>query len=89
MRKLLVDAGFREVSIAVVRQLLRFTSPREYVRLQVGATPMASLLEGMAEEEKASRIDAITASLAQALERGPNGRALQSLQEAFVVNARR
>jgi ubiquinone/menaquinone biosynthesis C-methylase UbiE len=86
---LLVGAGFRDVTLQTVTQIIRFTSPREYVQLQILATPMAALVESLDEEQRTTRIDAITASLTRALSSDGGRGGLESPQEAFIVTARR
>jgi hypothetical protein len=39
LRRLVVDAGFDDVVLLSVTQTIMFRSPRDYVRLQVAATP--------------------------------------------------
>ena len=89
IRRLLVAPGFRDVALHTVRQIIRFTSPREYVRLQIRATPMAALVESLDEERRNTTIDAITTSLTIALSSDRSRRELESPQEALVVTARR
>jgi len=48
-----VRAGLRDVTIDTVTQTIRFSSAREYVRLQIAATPMAGLVRDM--EKRAAR----------------------------------
>ncbi len=48
LRTLVAGAGFRDVMIRTTTQQIRFPSPREYVRLQLAATPMAGLVSGIA-----------------------------------------
>jgi SAM-dependent methyltransferase len=44
LRSLLADAGFHSVVIDTASKLVRFPSPADYVRIQVAATPLASLV---------------------------------------------
>jgi ubiquinone/menaquinone biosynthesis C-methylase UbiE len=89
LNRLVSEAGFHDVVINIVRQTLQFTSLREYVRLQLAATPMAGLVQTMSEERRNGIVDAITGSLAQALSAAGDGETLISSQEAFVVTARK
>ncbi len=41
---LLADAGFRGIAIATATKIIRFPSPADYVRLQLTATPLATLM---------------------------------------------
>jgi ubiquinone/menaquinone biosynthesis C-methylase UbiE len=43
LRLLVAEAGFRDVAIVTERKLIHFPSPTEYVRIQLAATPLASL----------------------------------------------
>ena len=89
LHRLLADAGFREVTIQTAVQTIRFTSPREYVRLQIAATPMAGMVAGMESTRREAVIDAITDALATTLGRNPGTEELASPQESFVALARR
>jgi ubiquinone/menaquinone biosynthesis C-methylase UbiE len=88
LRQLIADAGFRDVVLQSVTQTIRFTSPREYVRLQIAATPMAAMVAGMEGDRRDAVIDAITASLVSSLSKA-GGEDLTSPQEALVVQARK
>ena len=72
-----------------VVQTIRFTSPREYVRLQDRATPMAGMVAGMESTKRETVIKAITDTLATSLGRNPGTEGLTSPQEGFVTLARR
>jgi ubiquinone/menaquinone biosynthesis C-methylase UbiE len=43
---LLANAGFADVRVETVMRSVRFASPKEWVRIQFAATPLAALLEG-------------------------------------------
>jgi ubiquinone/menaquinone biosynthesis C-methylase UbiE len=87
--QLITGAGFRDVVLQTVTQTIRFTSPREYVRLQIGATPMADLVAGMDGVRRQALVDAIAADLIAALTSFSEKGELASPQEAYVVLARR
>jgi ubiquinone/menaquinone biosynthesis C-methylase UbiE len=87
--QLITGAGFRDVVLQTVTQTIRFTSPREYVRLQIGATPMADLVAGMDGGRRQALVDAIAADLIAALTSFSEKGELASPQEAYVVLARR
>lgn len=89
IHELLVGAGFRNVSLQTATQIIRFTSPREYVQLQIRATPMAALLESLDEEQRNMKIDAITSSLTRALSSDRDRGELESSQEALTATAQR
>jgi ubiquinone/menaquinone biosynthesis C-methylase UbiE len=44
LRRLLADANFYEIVIDTTTKLVHFPSPAEYVRIQLAATPLASLV---------------------------------------------
>jgi ubiquinone/menaquinone biosynthesis C-methylase UbiE len=86
LHRLMIDAGFIDVTLEPVTQTIRFASPRDYVRLQIAATPMAAMVAGMESDRRDAVIDAITGSLVSSL--GSAGdEDLASPQEAFVVQA--
>jgi ubiquinone/menaquinone biosynthesis C-methylase UbiE len=48
---LLADAGFAQIEVSTVTQQIKFPSVFDYVRFQLIATPMATLLNGRADRE--------------------------------------
>jgi ubiquinone/menaquinone biosynthesis C-methylase UbiE len=52
LRRLVADAGFHSIEIETVSKLVRFPSPADYVRIQLAATPLASVV---AQYDTASR----------------------------------
>jgi ubiquinone/menaquinone biosynthesis C-methylase UbiE len=44
LRRLVADAGFHSIEIETVSKLVRFPSSADYVRIQLAATPLASLV---------------------------------------------
>jgi hypothetical protein len=52
LRELVAAAGFRGVTIDTTTPRIQFSSPREYVRLQIAATPMAELVSGMRTDQR-------------------------------------
>lgn len=90
LRALVTGAGFRDVTIRTVTQQIRFPSPREYVRLQLAATPMAGLVSGMESGKRNALVDAIASDLRTAMQGGDMAKVeLTFPQEAHVVLARR
>jgi ubiquinone/menaquinone biosynthesis C-methylase UbiE len=88
LRQLAVGQGFRDVSVYTVTQTLRFASPKEYVHMQMTATPMASLVADMENGPLDALMAAIAGDLSAALCRdGKEG--LISPQEAHVLLARK
>ena len=69
--------------------MIKFPSAREYVRLQLAATPQASLLKSMNAAQRDALIDTITADLSASLGTACNAAGLASPQEAHVLLARK
>jgi ubiquinone/menaquinone biosynthesis C-methylase UbiE len=88
LRTLVAGAGFRDVMIRTTTQQIRFPSPREYVRLQLAATPMAGLVSGMERGQRDALVEAIAGDLRTAVQRDAAEGELTFPQEAHVVLAR-
>jgi len=84
---LVTGAGFHDLTIRVVTQTIRFASAGEYVRLQLSATPMAALLEGMEGPRRQEKLAAITTDLMRSLHIRSDTAELVFPQEAYVVFA--
>jgi len=89
LERVVRDQGFHDLSLQAVIMTIRFDSPRDYVRLQIAATPMADLVNGMSSEKREVVIDRITTALMTSLGQSAGSGELCSPQEAFVVLARR
>ena len=87
LHRLVAGAGFRDIRIQPVTQIIKFPSVREYVRLQLAATPQASLLKSMNAAQCDALTDAITADLSAFLGSACNAAGLASPQEAHVLLA--
>jgi ubiquinone/menaquinone biosynthesis C-methylase UbiE len=85
--ELVVAAGFRNVAIETVIQTIRFPSAREYVRVQLSATPMSSLMAGMDGARQREMLAAITTDLITSLHIGSDTAELTYPQEANVLRA--
>ncbi|HEX4891673.1 MAG TPA: methyltransferase domain-containing protein [Hyphomicrobiaceae bacterium] len=85
---LLSDQGFDNITIAAVTKQITFPSLLDYVRFQLIATPMARLLEALADGDREAVIERITSVTAAGLdaEMLAGGR-LRFPQEAFVAVA--
>ena len=85
---LLTDAGFARVNVSTVTKQITFPSALDYVRFQLIATPMASLLSARTDTERESDILEIAASTQSFLvpEMLEGGR-LSFPQEAYVATA--
>ena len=90
VRTLLANEGFVQIEVNTVTQHISFPSVLDYVRFQLTATPIASLLSHRNQMERESTIKEV-ASITQSL-LGPellrDGR-LTSPQEGHVATARR
>jgi ubiquinone/menaquinone biosynthesis C-methylase UbiE len=89
LETLLTNAGFRTIDVQTVVQPIAFPSVLDYVRFQLLATPMASLLIGEEESERQAIISAVAAKTASfstsaLLEDG----AFSFPEEAYVATAR-
>lgn len=89
LERVVRDQGFHDLSLQAVTITIRFDSPHDYVRLQIAATPMADLVNGMSSEQREVVIDRITTALMTSLGQSAGSGELCSPQEAFVVLARR
>jgi ubiquinone/menaquinone biosynthesis C-methylase UbiE len=59
LHTLVAGVGFRDVVIRTARKLVRFPSPADYVRVQLAATPLASLIA----QQDAAREDRLVGAL--------------------------
>ena len=89
LENLVSAAGFKDVTVTSVTQMLRFPSPRDYVRLQLSATPQAGMVAGMDADQRDALIDAITSDLVLSLGGNATGVELVSPQECHVLLATR
>lgn len=89
LRSLVTNAGFRDVTIRTATQQIRFPSAREYVRLQLAATPMAALVSGMENQERGALVEAIAGEVTMAVQGDAAESELTFPQEAHVVFARK
>ncbi len=83
LANLVSAAGFSHVIVTSVTKMIRFPSPRDYVRLQLSATPQAGMVAGMDPSRRDTLIDMITADLVRSLEENAEGE-LVSSQECHV-----
>jgi len=63
LRQLATDAGFQEANVVPAIQIIRYSETREYVRVQLIATPQAGLLSGMGGEQREAIFDAIATDM--------------------------
>lgn len=89
LRELVTAAGFGNVAIETVTQTIRFPSAKEYVRVQLSATPLSSLMDGMDGTRQRETLAAITSDLLTSLHIGSDTAELTYPQEAYVLLASR
>lgn len=83
--RLVTGAEFRQVTIDTMTQNIRFPSSKEYVRLQLAATPQAGLVSGIAGHRDAVIMGDVSSSLSIY----STGGELMFPQEAHVLLARK
>jgi ubiquinone/menaquinone biosynthesis C-methylase UbiE len=84
---LVADAGFAEVTIQTTTQQIRFPSPREYVRIQFAATPLATLILEMSRDEQVALTEAVIAAVSEALQLYIGDDGLVFPQECHILSA--
>jgi hypothetical protein len=89
LRELVAAAGFGNVAIKTATQTIRFPSAKEFVRVQLSATPLSSLMDGMDDTRQREALEAITRDLVTALDIGSDTAELTYPQEAYVLLASR
>lgn len=89
LEDLVSAAGFKDLTVSSVTQMFRFPSPRDYVRLQLSATPQAGMVANMDADQRDALIDAITGDLVRSLGGNATGGELVSPQECHVLLATR
>jgi ubiquinone/menaquinone biosynthesis C-methylase UbiE len=89
LRKLIAGAEFHEVVISTATKWIRFPSPAAYVRVQLAATPLATLLSNYDAANRSWLVEAMIGDVSAALTSyvGENG--LTYPQEAHTVLAAR
>jgi ubiquinone/menaquinone biosynthesis C-methylase UbiE len=87
LHRLATDAGFGEAIVVPVTKTIRYAETREYVRVQLTASPQAALLTGMEDQRRNAIIDAIAADINTFL--GSTDGGFVSPQEANILLARR
>lgn len=89
VRDLAVSAGFGDGTIDTVIQEIHIPSAREHVRIQLAATPLATLMRERSREQQASLTDAVVADVAAALHVHIRDGALVFPQECNILSAHR
>ena len=75
--------------IRTTTQKIRLPSPREYMRLQLAATPMADLVSGMESGQRDALVEAIAGEVTMAVQSDTAEVELTFPQEAHVLLARK
>ena len=90
VHSLLTEAGFDGVDVSIVTKWITFPSLLDYVRFQLVATPMASLLADRSEAEREGTMRGIASHARSLLDANLlHGDRLSFPQEAFVATALR
>jgi SAM-dependent methyltransferase len=87
LRTLAAGAGFRRIQIATETRIIRFASAADYVRIQLTATPLASLLRQQAAGSIQQLAQALIADVATALQACQADGGLAFPQQAHVLLA--
>ena len=87
LRTLVAGAGFCRIQIVSETRIVRFASASDYVRTQLTATPLASLLSQHAEGPARHLAQALTADVAAALQARQPDDGLAFPQEAHILLA--
>ena len=89
LRRLAGEAGFQRIKIVTETRTVRFASVSDYVRIQLAATPLASLLPHRPEQPGQRLVEALIADVAAAVEPYQTEGGLAFPQEAHVLLADR
>jgi ubiquinone/menaquinone biosynthesis C-methylase UbiE len=88
LSRLVVEAGFRDVTIRTATLRVRFATPREWVQIQLTATAQAGLVGGMEQGQWSALVDAIAAEVAAAVPSTAGEEDWSFPQQAHVLLAR-
>jgi ubiquinone/menaquinone biosynthesis C-methylase UbiE len=89
LRTLAAEAGFTQIKIVTENRTVRFASVSDYVRIQLTATPLASLLQHQPPRPGQSLAEAVAADVAAALQPHQTPDGLAFPQQAHVLIAER
>jgi ubiquinone/menaquinone biosynthesis C-methylase UbiE len=89
LRTLAREAGFRQITIVTQTRTIRFASVSAYVRIQLAATPLASLPQHQPGRPAQQLAELLTADAAAALQPHQTANGLAFPQEAHVLVAGR
>jgi SAM-dependent methyltransferase len=89
LNELVAGAGFHNVAISTVTKTIHFPSAEEYVRVQLAATPLATLLSQYDAVNRSRLVDGIIGDVTAALAPFAEEEGLAYPQEAHTVLAGR
>ena len=90
LETLMTKAGFGAIDVQTVVKPIAFPSVLDYVRFQLLATPMASLLRDKQETERQAIISTVASKTAAfSIPPAPEGGTFSFPQEAYVATARK
>jgi ubiquinone/menaquinone biosynthesis C-methylase UbiE len=89
LRAMVEQAGFRDVAIATATKAVRFPSSADYVRIQLAATPLASLVAARDADGRDRLVEALIDDVGAALAPYAGDDGVTFPQEVRVVLARR
>jgi ubiquinone/menaquinone biosynthesis C-methylase UbiE len=87
LRDLASSAGLGDVTIDTVTHEIHFPSPREYVRIQLAATPLATPISELTAEQLAPLVGAVVTDVAVALYSHLRDGELVFPQECHILSA--
>ena len=87
LRTLVTGAGFRDVVIRTVRKMVRFPSATDYVRIQLAATPLATLVAQYSAARKDRLVGALVEDVGAALALYLGDEGLTFPQEVHILLA--
>jgi len=87
LRTLAGEAGFERITIVTETRTVRFAAVSDYVRVQLTATPLASLWRDQPERQVQQLVDLLIADIAAALEPYQTAAGLAFPQEAHILVA--
>ncbi len=89
LRSLIAGAGFREVIIETVVNTVEFPSAEDYVRIQLAATPLATVIAACDAARRDELVSALVEDVSAPLARYESEKGLEFPQEVHVAVARR
>jgi ubiquinone/menaquinone biosynthesis C-methylase UbiE len=87
LEALVADAGFGDVRVETVTKTIHFPSAADYVHIQLGATPLASVLAGLDTADRDAAVSALVADVSAALKWYHDETGISFPQEVHVLLA--